>query len=205
MLERTLIQRVNFYDNPGVLKEIIALQDYMPEYLKEDHRRIASNLQDPRNINVLMRDGSSNEAFCYAFATPQHQQLVSEFIHDDPLMPVDEKRYYIDQVVAKEDARRGVVFFSRIVHAVFAEANKMDFFKFSVHALCANGVDKVIARVFRSGIYLKRKALLSRFGGAEYVYMEAFYGPERRRVASKIDYIGSERRKINSEKVVSRE
>jgi hypothetical protein len=195
MSEEYRIQRVDFYNNPGAVEEVLLLQQFVPEYLREDREGIEFNLSDTRNIHLLMRN-QKGEVICYAFATPQDELLVGEYSNDDPLMSIDPERYYVDQVVAADKSRKGFSFFSDIVHAIFKEANKMGIFKFSVHALCENGVDRIIARVFRKGIYLHRNVVLQSWGGRNYRYMEAFFGPERRKI-TRIPWTIEERRKMS--------
>lgn len=180
MSEEYVVERVNFYNGSGIVDSILELQRYLPDCLQQNRDNIISNLSNRRYINMVIRD-SSGKVLCYALAVPQDQSIVREFSQDDPLMPVDPDRYYIDQVVSSIQLRRGYEFFRRIVHSVFQEANKAGIFKFSVHALNDNGVAKVIARVFREGIYLSRKVAMPSYGNLEYTYMEAFFGPERRK------------------------
>ena len=110
----------------------------------------------------------------YAIGAPQDEIVVNDFFMDDPDMCVDLRRYYIDQVVAREDHRNGRVA-AQLLFAIFHVANNNGFYHFSGHSLCANGFDRIIKGVLRRYITHSREVVLSRYGNTRYVYVDVTY------------------------------
>lgn len=177
------IERVYFSEKS--LSEIMSMQQYMPSFLRVSANRARANLLDRRNINMFMRD-HDGEVACYIFACPQDEIIVNDFVGEEHCLVVDDDRYYIDQVVARGDMRRGVDF-SKLLFAVFSEANNMGFFHFSAHALCSNGFDRIISFVLRKYLTCKKPVTLKRYGNEKYVYMEADYDQKKICSTMKVD------------------
>ncbi|MFA5985900.1 MAG: hypothetical protein WC819_00955 [Parcubacteria group bacterium] len=171
MTKKNVIQRVNYNEHPWALDEIVTLQGFMPEYLREDPFRIKENLEGERNINMLLT-GADGTVLCYIFASPQNGRIVEDFADEVPCVDIDTNRYYIDQIVVKEGCRKGFLF-ADLLFATFREANFMGFFDFSAHALCSNRFDRIIERVLRDRLTKKIPTVLERYGGERYMYMEA--------------------------------
>ena len=168
------ICRVMYAEEPHVLEKIVELQEYLPVYLREKKERIHENLMNERGIHMVLRCSVTKEIICYMFALPQDERVLADYVHDDRDMPLRQDQFYIDQIVAKEDAKKGLLF-ATLAFTLFDEANKVGVYRFAVHALCCHGLDKVLMRIYRKYVTDTRFVVMPSYGNEKYLYMEAFY------------------------------
>jgi hypothetical protein len=126
-------------------------------------------LGDERNVNIVMRDqtGTLNG---YLLGIPQ--SLVFDELHPwDPAMQDDPERLYLEMIQALP-APRGSNRALRLFQEMCAEAEKRNFFKFSMHARTATGFNEYLHRIFADIRFLRR--LENWYGfGEPFDYLEA--------------------------------
>lgn len=160
---------VDFDEN--VVRAILVLETLFPEKIKDEEEKIIQNLQNPLNINIIMKKGG--QIVGYALAIP-HNDALDDLIGDDPEMMPDPHRYYIDKISMLPDLRKGLSFL-RMVNAIFEEARKFDIHRVSSHVLCVNGLDRIIARMFGKKTTLKRYTCLPSYGDALCMYVDVTF------------------------------
>lgn len=173
-IDEYAICRIFYEADRNIAHDIIALQEYLPPYLRESRERIIANFRDERSIHMILLNQHLHEVSCYMFACPQDERVVGDFVSDDPLMPLCPQQYYIDQIVSKKHLKKGLLF-AKLAFALFDEANNMGIERFAVHALRVQGLDVVLRRIYRKFITKTRDVVLPTYGNEKYLYMEALY------------------------------
>lgn len=129
----------------------------------------AEALADERNLNILMED-QAGTVIGYLLGIPQ-SQVFEELRQWDPQMRDDPERLYLD-IIQVSPEQRGKNHALRLFQAVCAEAERRRFFKLSMHARTANGINLYLQRIFAEIRSLRR--IENWFGfGEPFDYMEA--------------------------------
>lgn len=157
------------------LKTIMKLEPLFPIKIQDREEKIRENLKTAANINVFLK--KDEQVVGWILATP-HNDAVNELRNDDTGMKEDPARYYIDKLAVIPEHRQGLIFV-HLIYAMFEEANRRGFHKFSTHVLCGNGLNKVIMKLFKHTLTERRKVLLAINGNATFEYLEGNYTIEK--------------------------
>lgn len=110
-------------------------------------------LENPENINVFLKEGG--ELVGYLLAIP-HKQAYEDLKKDDPKMPKDSSRFYVETIEVLPNHRIGKGAFKMIL-AMIDEAGKRGTNKFSMHIRVENGLSRLVQKYFGRMITEVRK------------------------------------------------
>ena len=161
------IRLVNDKEN-GMVKKILKLQKMFPRRLDYGEWDVWDNLQNPRNINLVLEDESG--IIGYLLAIPQDEAV--RYLHkDDPLIKIDTEMYYVDQVVVLPDKRvRGS--FKNLIKDLVEEVKRKGIKKLSSHLVTEGGFNRLISAMFAGKVISKRMVNLPSYGEHILEYIE---------------------------------
>lgn len=111
-------------------------------------------INNEKNITVLLKD---KEKIIGILSARPHNDAWQELQKDDPKMTQDDERYYIELAEILPEYRGKGQDFQKMLDAMFAEAEKKGFNKFSMHARVDTGLSVWVQRTFRGMITKVRR------------------------------------------------
>lgn len=108
----------------------------------EEYYRAA--LENPENINIFLKEEEKNIG--YLLAIP-HNVAREELKKDDPGMPEDSKRFYVETIEVLPEYRKGRGFLKMIM-AMIKEAESRGINNFSMHTRVENGLSRAVQKYF---------------------------------------------------------
>jgi ribosomal protein S18 acetylase RimI-like enzyme len=160
--------------NERILQAISAINNgaFPPEWkYGEDKDYYRKTLKSDKNITILLKDNSRTAGFLLAIP---HDDAARELKEDDPLMPADPARYYIETIAILPEYRgqKGV---SLILETLKQELGNKGVHNISLHARVKNNFTNIIQNKVKI-TQLRRVAVWKYTNSEEPVdYIEAMF------------------------------
>lgn len=140
----------------GIVDFVLSMQNFFPTKLNYGDWDVWDNLQNPRNINLLLENDGTTIGYCLAI--PQ-DEAVDYLKKEDPLMAMDSEMYYVDQVVVIPAKRqRGA--FKLLVNDLIKEAKKRGIKKLSSHLTTEEGLNRLILFMFNDKVTFTKRRMV---------------------------------------------
>jgi len=159
-------------NDENIVDNVLAMESLFPKRIQDSRERVVEYLNDPGNINILLKKG--REVIGYALAIP-HNIARIELAKDDPAMGEDNERYYVDKIALIPEFRKGLVF-TNLIKGIFVAAGKKGINKLSAHIIESNGLNKIIMRVYKKIITNFRSVKLLSYDNIPCTYVDVNFG-----------------------------